>query len=128
MEETGKKTGGENAVDPIAAYPGHMAPDGLLFYTGAMFPEKYRHGAFIAFHGSWNRAPEKQKGYFVVFQPFKNGRPDGNWEVFADNFAGSDNISSPRTSIAPALRSCTGTRWSTVCFRRCKGKYLQNHL
>jgi glucose/arabinose dehydrogenase len=95
----GKKTGGENAVDPIAAYPGHMAPDGLLFYTGTMFPEKYRHGAFIAFHGSWNRAPEKQKGYFVVFQPFKNGRPDGNWEVFADNFAGSDNISSPGQAL-----------------------------
>ncbi|HXB29582.1 MAG TPA: PQQ-dependent sugar dehydrogenase [Puia sp.] len=95
----GKKTGGENAVDPIAAYPGHMAPDGLLFYTGTMFPEKYRHGAFIAFHGSWNRAPEKQKGYFVVFQPFKNGKPDGNWEVFADNFAGSDNISSPGQAL-----------------------------
>jgi glucose/arabinose dehydrogenase len=95
----GQKTGGENATDPVAAYPGHMAPDGLVFYTGTMFPEKYRHGAFIAFHGSWNRAPEKQKGYFVVFQPFKNGRPDGNWEVFADNFAGSDNISSPGQAL-----------------------------
>ena len=95
----GLKTGGENAVDPVAAYPGHMAPDGLVFYTGTMFPEKYRHGAFIAFHGSWNRAPEKQKGYFVVFQPFKNGKPDGNWEVFADNFAGSDNISSPTQAL-----------------------------
>jgi glucose/arabinose dehydrogenase len=95
----GKKTGGENAIDPVAAYPGHMAPDGLIFYTGSMFPEKYRHGAFIAFHGSWNRAPEKQKGYFVVFQPFKNGMPDGNWEVFADNFAGSDDISSPGQAL-----------------------------
>jgi glucose/arabinose dehydrogenase len=95
----GKKTGGENAVDPVAAYPAHMAPDGLVFYTGTMFPERYRHGAFIAFHGSWNRAPEKQKGYFVVFQPFKNGRPDGNWEVFADNFAGSDNINSPGQAL-----------------------------
>jgi len=95
----GRKTGGENAIDPVAAYPGHMAPDGLVFYTGTMFPEKYRHGAFIAFHGSWNRAPEKQKGYFVVFQPFKNGKPDGNWEVFADNFAGSDNISSPGQAL-----------------------------
>jgi glucose/arabinose dehydrogenase len=95
----GKKTGGENAVDPVAAYPAHMAPDGLVFYTGTMFPERYRHGAFIAFHGSWNRAPEKQKGYFVVFQPFKDGRPDGNWEVFADNFAGSDDISSPGQAL-----------------------------
>jgi glucose/arabinose dehydrogenase len=66
-----------------------MAPDGLLFYTGTMFPAKYRNGAFIAFHGSWNRAPEPQAGYFVVFQPFKDGKPAGQWEVFADNFAGS---------------------------------------
>jgi glucose/arabinose dehydrogenase len=91
----GKTTAGENAIDPIVAFPGHMAPDGLLFYTGNMFPEKYRNGAFIAFHGSWNRAPEKQKGYFVVFQPFANGKPIGNWEIFADNFAGTDDISSP---------------------------------
>jgi glucose/arabinose dehydrogenase len=95
----GQKTGGENAIDPIDAFPAHMAPDGLLFYTGKMFPEKYRNGAFIAFHGSWNRAPEKQKGYFVVFQPFTNGKPDGNWEIFADNFAGTDDVSSPSQAL-----------------------------
>jgi glucose/arabinose dehydrogenase len=95
----GHKTGGENAIDPIDAFPGHMAPDGLLFYTGNMFPERYRNGAFIAFHGSWNRAPEKQKGYFVVFQPFKNGKPDGDWQIFADNFAGSDDLSSPSQAL-----------------------------
>lgn len=76
-------------INPVAAYPGHLAPDGLLFYTGKQFPEKYKNGAFIAFHGSWNRAPEPQAGYFVVFQPFKNGRPSGKWEVFADGFAGT---------------------------------------
>jgi glucose/arabinose dehydrogenase len=91
----GKKTGGENAEDPIAAFPAHMAPNGLLFYTGDMFPEKYKNGAFIAFHGSWNRAPEKQAGYFVVFVPFQDGKPSGKWEVFADGFAGTDNIVSP---------------------------------
>ncbi|HEY0245475.1 MAG TPA: PQQ-dependent sugar dehydrogenase [Mucilaginibacter sp.] len=85
----GKKTGGESAIDPIAAYPGHLAPDALLFYTGNQFPEKYKNGAFIAFHGSWNRAPEPQAGYFVVFQPFKDGKPDGQWEVFANGFAGT---------------------------------------
>ncbi len=95
----GKKTAGENAIDPLVAFPGHMAPDGLLFYTGKMFPEKYRNGAFIAFHGSWNRAPEKQKGYFVVFQPFANGKPAGNWEIFADNFAGTDTITSPAEAL-----------------------------
>jgi glucose/arabinose dehydrogenase len=85
----GKKTGGENAINPVAAYPGHLAPDGLLFYTGNQFPARYKNGAFIAFHGSWNRAPEPQAGYFVVFQPFVNGRPSGKWEVFADGFAGT---------------------------------------
>jgi glucose/arabinose dehydrogenase len=56
-----------------------------------MFPEKYKNGAFIAFHGSWNRAPEPQAGFFVVFVPFgQDGLPSGNWEVFADGFAGAD--------------------------------------
>lgn len=85
----GKKEGSAEYIDPAAAYPAHMAPNGLLFYTGNQFPEKYKNGAFIAFHGSWNRAPEPQAGYFVVFQPFKNGMPNGDWEVFADNFSGA---------------------------------------
>ncbi|WP_375434042.1 PQQ-dependent sugar dehydrogenase [uncultured Hymenobacter sp.] len=85
----GKKEAVGNFIDPAMAYPAHTAPDALLFYTGTMFPEKYRNGAFIAFHGSWNRAPEPQKGYYVVFQPFKDGKPSGDWEVFADNFAGT---------------------------------------
>ncbi|HEX3167131.1 MAG TPA: sorbosone dehydrogenase, partial [Chitinophagaceae bacterium] len=69
-------------------FPGHWAPNGLVFYTGTQFPEKYRNGAFIAFHGSWNRAPRPQEGYFVVFLPFKNGMPSGDYEIFADGFAG----------------------------------------
>jgi len=84
----GKKTGGEDAIDPIVAFPAHLAPNALLFYTGNQFPEKYRNGAFIAFHGSWNRAPEPQEGFYVAFVPFRNGRPSGKWEVFADGFSG----------------------------------------
>lgn len=91
----GKKTGGDKVIDPVVAFPGHMAPNGLLFYTGNMFPAKYKNGAFVAFHGSWNRAPEKQKGFFVAFVPFKDGKPSGQWEVFADNFAGMADIASP---------------------------------
>jgi glucose/arabinose dehydrogenase len=84
------KTNGRcsDAKDPIMAFPGHLAPNALLFYTGSMFPEKYRNGAFIAFHGSWNRAPLEQKGYLVAFVPFKDGLPSGEWEIFADGFAG----------------------------------------
>jgi len=55
-----------NKKQPIVGFPGHLAPNDLLFYTGDQFPERYKNGAFIAFHGSWNRSPE-QKGYFVVF-------------------------------------------------------------
>ena len=98
----GMKTGGDDAQDPAAAYPGHMAPNGLVFYSGSQFPEKYKNGAFIAFHGSWNRAPEPQKGYFVVFQPFKNGKPSGDWEVFADNFSGGpEKAASGRVDYRP---------------------------
>jgi glucose/arabinose dehydrogenase len=91
----GQKTAGEDAIDPVVAFPGHMAPNALLFYTGEMFPEKYRNGAFIAFHGSWNRAPEKQEGFMVAFVPFKNGEPSGDWEIFANGFAGKEVIASP---------------------------------
>lgn len=82
--------------DPILAFPAHTAPNDVLFYTGEMFPERYKNGAFIAFHGSWNRAPQPQEGYFVVFVPFKGAIPEGEWEVFASGFAGVDVVKSPR--------------------------------
>ena len=91
----GEKTGAPEALDPVVAFPGHLAPNALLFYTGDMFPAKYKNGAFIAFHGSWNRAPEPQEGYYVVFVPFENGKPSGDWEIFADGFAGSETLESP---------------------------------
>jgi len=91
----GKKEPSEHYQDPILAFPGHLAPDGLLFYTGDQFPAKYKNGAFIAFHGSWNRAPEPQEGFYVVFAPFENGKPTGKWEIFADNFAGGPDKMSP---------------------------------
>ena len=98
----GKKTAGEDAQDPAYAFPAHMAPNALLFYTGNQFPEKYKNGAFIAFHGSWNRAPEPQKGFFVVFLPFKNGKPSGDWEVFADGFGGDpQDVANGKTKHRP---------------------------
>jgi glucose/arabinose dehydrogenase len=89
----GKKQGRCAGVDqPIMAFPGHWAPNALMFYTGNQFPEHYRNGAFICFHGSWNRSPENQAGYFVAFVPFKNGKPSGKYEVFADGFTGLAEI------------------------------------
>jgi glucose/arabinose dehydrogenase len=75
-------------LDPVAAFPAHWAPNALAFYNGTMFPQEYRGGAFIAFHGSWNRAPEPQEGYNVVFQPLAQGKASGEYQVFADGFAG----------------------------------------
>lgn len=74
--------------EPMRVFPGHWAPNALLFYGGGQFPERYRGGAFIAFRGSWNRAPLPQEGYNVAFLPFAGGAPGGEHEVFADGFAG----------------------------------------
>ncbi|MFL5617608.1 MAG: PQQ-dependent sugar dehydrogenase [Gemmatimonadaceae bacterium] len=77
---------------PVAVFPGHWAPMSLLFYTGTTFPARYRTGAFIAFHGSWNRAPEPQAGYRVVFQPLTNGAASGDFETFANGFVADTGL------------------------------------
>ena len=91
----GEQIAEENFIKPIAAFPAHLAPNDLLFYTGDMFPEKYKNGAFIAFH---NQSSELKKGFFVAFVPFKDGKPSGDWEIFLDNFAGFD-LANPSEGI-----------------------------
>lgn len=82
--------------DPLIGFPAHWSPMQLAFYTGEQFPARYRLGGFLAFHGSWNRAPMPQKGYKVVFIPFDaSGQPTGDYEIFADNFAGRPELASP---------------------------------
>jgi glucose/arabinose dehydrogenase/mono/diheme cytochrome c family protein len=73
---------------PVAAFPAHWAPNDMLIYEGSQFPAAYKDGAFLAFHGSWNRAPLPQGGYNVVFQPLVGGKASGPFVVFADGFAG----------------------------------------
>ena len=87
----GGKTVGECAdkAAPAAAFQAHWAPDDVLLYSGKEFPARYQNGAFIAFHGSWNRAPFPQAGYNVAFQPLSATGAAGKCEVFADGFAGS---------------------------------------
>ena len=81
---------------PVIAFPAHWAPLQMARYTGTQFPEKYRGGMFLAFHGSWNRAPRPQAGYKVVFIPFdENGMPTGKYETFADDFAGKRDFVNP---------------------------------
>jgi len=87
---------------PGAAFPAHWAPVDLMFYSGTQFPKKYQAGVFIAFHGSWNRAPMPQAGYNVTFQPFANGKPSGDFEVFAQGFAGKDPLMNPGDAVARA--------------------------
>ena len=97
-----KKAANENEYDqPLIAFPAHWAPNDLLFYTGNQFPDRYRKGAFIVFHGSNNRAPYPQAGYFVCFVPFENGKPTGKWEVFADGFAKDPIISNFQVEYQP---------------------------
>jgi glucose/arabinose dehydrogenase len=75
-----------SVLGPVATFPGHWAPNGLLFYRGGNFPARYHNGVFVAFHGSWNRAPEPQAGFRVVFQPLKGNEPSGAFETFTGGF------------------------------------------
>ena len=77
---------------PLMGLPAHWAPNDLLFYRGNQFPARYKKGAFVAFHGSTNRAPYPQAGYIVGFLPFEDGKPNGTWEVFADGFTGVETV------------------------------------
>jgi len=87
---------------PIVAFPAHWAPVDLMFYDGAQFPARYNGGAFIAFHGSWNRAPRPQDGYNVTFQAFAGGKPSGKFEIFANGLAGKTPLMNPDDAAARA--------------------------
>jgi glucose/arabinose dehydrogenase len=107
---------------PIMTFPAHFAPNDLLFYQGNQFPEKYKNGAFIAFHGSWNRAPQQQKGYLVAFVPFKDDLPAGGSEIFADHFAGNDTIMSPNDAKHRPCGLAEGPDGSLYIVDSVKGK------
>jgi len=92
----GQRVTGTQGIDcarfnqPFVSFGAHWAPNGMHFYEGNQFPRHYRHGAFVAFHGGFDRAPLPNEGYQVAFVPFDdNGRPSGATETFADGFAGS---------------------------------------
>jgi glucose/arabinose dehydrogenase len=85
---------------PVASFPAHWAPVDITFYTGSQFPAHYKNGAFIAFHGSWNRAPLQQEGYNVTFQPFSKDKASGKFEVFASGFPGQGQLMQPNKAIA----------------------------
>jgi glucose/arabinose dehydrogenase/mono/diheme cytochrome c family protein len=84
-------------MGPAAAFPAHWAPNGMVFYDQKQFPARYRGGVFIAFHGSWDRAPYAQGGYNIVFQSLAANRSTDGCEVFADGFAGA--VKTPEGAI-----------------------------
>jgi len=72
-------------AQPVASFPAHWAPVDLMFYTGAQFPKHYQGGAFVAFHGSWNRSVPT--GYKVVYIPLDaSGHIAGRPQDFATGF------------------------------------------
>ena len=88
--EGGKTIGAcANKIAPAAVFPAHWAPNAMVRYDKKQFPARYRDGVFIAFHGSWNRAPYPQGGYNVIFQSLAGDRASGQCEIFADGFAGA---------------------------------------
>lgn len=78
----------KTAIVPDYALGAHTASLGLAFYTGDLFPERYRGGAFVGQHGSWNRRPPS--GYKVVFVPFEGGTPSGEPEDILTGFLSAD--------------------------------------
>ncbi|GAC1307647.1 MAG: sorbosone dehydrogenase family protein [Steroidobacteraceae bacterium] len=75
-------------IGPVAAYPAHWAPNDMMYYGNEAFPAPYRDGLFIAFHGSWDRAPYAQGGYNVVYQSLSTDAASSRCEIFASGFEG----------------------------------------
>ena len=88
------------AKNPVIAFPGHWAPLALGFYSGDALGPDYRDGLFVAFHGSWNRAPLPQAGYRVVFAPFENGKATGEYSTFASGRSATD-LRASGLAVAP---------------------------
>lgn len=88
---------------PLIGFPAHWAPNDLEFYTGEQFPERYRGGAFIAFHGSWNRAPNPQEGFQVAFAPASASAFGPEWETFAEGFRDDANPSNHSRPVGVAM-------------------------
>lgn len=86
---------------PALAFPAHWAPMALVFYTAESFPARYRGGAFVAFRGSWNRAPLPQEGYRIAFVPFAGGKPTGEIETFAIGAADPTALRMTGVAVGP---------------------------
>lgn len=107
---------------PFANFPAHYAPVDLMFYTGTHFPAKYRGGAFMTSHGSWNRAPYPMAGYNILFQPVVKSKNAGPHEVFADGFKGKESIAAPPEAVARPNGTAVGPDGTMYITESVKGK------
>ena len=107
---------------PVIGFPGHWAPMDVLFYQGNQFPERYKKGAFVAFHGSTDRSPYPQAGYIVCFVPMENGKATGTYEVFADGFTGVDTVVNTSDARYRPMGLSTGPDGSLYISESNKGK------
>jgi glucose/arabinose dehydrogenase len=90
-----------NRLPPLIAFPAHWAPMAMVFYDRDLFPVAYKGGAFLAFHGSWNRSPLPQAGYRVVFVPFAKGQPTGQYRTFATLAGNATGLRATGVAVAP---------------------------
>lgn len=111
--------------NPIVGFPGHFAPNDLKFYQGDQFPEYYKNGAFIAFHGSTIRNPYPQAGYFVSFVPYQNGQFSKEWDVFANGFTVVDPVVNTNDSNYRPMGLAEGPDGSLYISDSVKGKIWQ---
>lgn len=120
----GKIVGNAGEYDiPAIGFPGHWAPMDVMFYHGDQFPKRYNNGAFVAFHGSTDRAPYPMAGFIVCFVPFdKDGQPTGKWEVFADGFAGVEIVKNTSDAIYRPMGLSTGPDGSLYISESNQGK------
>jgi glucose/arabinose dehydrogenase len=86
---------------PAIGFPGHWAPMAIAFQPSGAFGKDYAGGAFIAFHGSWNRAPLPQAGFRVVFVPFRDGKPTGAYSTFAARRGNPQGLRASGVAIGP---------------------------
>jgi glucose/arabinose dehydrogenase len=107
---------------PLTAYPGHWAPNDLLFYTGDQFPNRYRGGAIIAFHGGAGRTPRPLEGFKVVFQPMRDGRVSGDYETLADGFVGPRRVMKLEEAQARPMGLAQGPDGSVYVSDSLKGR------
>jgi len=104
---------------PVVAYPGHWAPMAVAFGRSGVLGEAYAEGAFIAFHGSWNRAPLPQAGYRVIWQPLAGGMPSKPFTTFATGTGGETSLRPSGLAVGPdgslyIAADANGTIWRVV--------------